>query len=284
MTLEELRNALADTNSISDKIWDSFLCALEDGSVCASEMSTEGEWRAVAWVKSAILSGFKAGGMKPFPWPRCVNPRPEFGDRNGMLSGDGEFYDRPSFPPRMFAAENSVRMVPGGSSVRRGAYVAPGVVIMPPSYINVGAWVGPGTMVDSHALVGSCARIGRNVHLSAGAQIGGVLEPAQARPVIIEDNVFVGGLCGIFEGVVVRSNAVLSAGVILTGSTKIYDLVNGIELQGEVPESAVVVPGSRPAHGAYASEMGISLQAPCIVKYRDAKTEAAVALEKALRA
>ena len=281
---EELERALADPGLISSAAWEAFLDALERGTVRAAEKGTDGQWRAVAWVKTAILAGFKAGGLAPFPWPRSVAIRPEFGDKRGALSGDGEFYDRPSFPPRTFAAEDSIRMVPGGSSVRRGTYVAPGVVIMPPSYVNVGAWIGPGTMIDSHALVGSCAQIGGGVHLSAGAQIGGVLEPAQARPVIIEDNVFVGGLCGVFEGIVIRANAVLSAGVVLTGSTRIFDLVNGVELKGEVPESAVVVPGSRPAGGAFAAAAGISLQAPCIVKYRDSKTDAAVALESALRA
>ncbi|MEI6876069.1 MAG: 2,3,4,5-tetrahydropyridine-2,6-dicarboxylate N-succinyltransferase, partial [Spirochaetota bacterium] len=178
---------------------------------------------------------------------------------------------------------SNVRLVPGGSSIRRGAYVAPGVVMMPPAYINVGAWVGAGTMVDSHALVGSCAQIGERVHLSAAAQVGGVLEPAGARPVVVEDDCFVGALSGLFEGVVVRRRAVLAPGVILTGSTVLFDLVKGRELRGEVPEGAVVVPGSRPARGDYATTRGICLYAPCIVKYRDADTNAATALEEALR-
>jgi 2,3,4,5-tetrahydropyridine-2-carboxylate N-succinyltransferase len=167
--------------------------------------------------------------------------------------------------------------------VRRGAHVAKGVVVMPPAYVNVGAYVGAGTMVDSHALVGSCAQIGARVHLSAGAQVGGVLEPAGARPVIVEDEAFVGGLVGLFEGVLVRARAVLAPGVLLTGSTTLFDLVNGRELVREVPEGAVVVPGSRPAKGDFARARGIQLGAPCIVKYRDARTDAATALEEALR-
>jgi 2,3,4,5-tetrahydropyridine-2-carboxylate N-succinyltransferase len=154
---------------------------------------------------------------------------------------------------------------------------------MPPAYVNVGAFVGAGSMVDSHALVGSCAQIGERVHLSAGAQVGGVLEPAGALPVVVEDEAFVGGLCGLFEGVVVGRRAVLAAGVVISASTRLYDLVNSREISGEVPEGAVVVPGSRPARGAYAESLGLSLSAPCIVKYRDQKTDAATALEEALR-
>ncbi len=179
--------------------------------------------------------------------------------------------------------DDGVRMVPGGSSVRRGAHVARGVVVMPPAFVNVGAFVGEGTMVDSHALVGSCAQIGRRVHLSAGAQVGGVLEPVNARPVIVEDEVFVGALCGLFEGVVVRERAVLASGVILTASTVVFDLVQEREWTREIPAGAVVVPGVRPARGAFAVSRGIGLSAPCIVKYRDARTDAATALESALR-
>ncbi len=192
-------------------------------------------------------------------------------------------FDKSTFPPRAFCLEDSVRLVPGGSSVRRGARLAPGVVVMPPSYINVGATVGAGSMVDSHVLVGSCAWVGERVHLSAGVQVGGVLEPPQARPVVIEDDCFVGALSGLFEGIVLRKRVVLAPGIILTSSTTIYDLVNGREFRGEIPEGAVVVPGSRPARGAYAEKNGVSLYAPCIVKYRDGKTDAAVVLEEALR-
>jgi 2,3,4,5-tetrahydropyridine-2-carboxylate N-succinyltransferase len=244
---------------------ESLLEALESGLARAASRAADGAWSANAWVKLAILVGFKSTAMV------------EYAD-SPLAS-----IDKTAFPPRRFGLEDGVRLVPGGSAVRRGAHVEPGVVVMPPAYVNVGAWVGSGTMVDSHALVGSCAQIGTRVHLSAAAQIGGVLEPAGARPVVVEDDCFVGGLCGLFEGVVVRSRAVLATGTVITASTTIYDLVNGAELRGEVPEGAVVVPGSRPASGEYAKAHGISLYAPCIVKYRDGKTDAATALESALR-
>ena len=186
-------------------------------------------------MKLAILAGFRSTGMIELPgWP-------------------GGAVEKSAYPPRHFGASDGVRMVPGGSSVRRGAHVERGVVIMPPAYVNVGAWIGSGTMVDSHALVGSCAQIGERVHLSAAAQVGGVLEPAGARPVVVEDDCFVGALCGLFEGVLVRSRAVLAAGTVITASTTIYDLVNGVELRGELPEGAVVVPGSRSARGDFAA-------------------------------
>lgn len=241
------------------------LKALESGKLRAAERDAEGSWRAKVWVKSAILLGFRATGNIVYPeWP-------------------GGAIDKSAYPTRRFGVEEGIRLVPGGSSVRRGAYLAPGVVLMPPCYVNVGAWVGAGTMVDSHALVGSCAQIGTGVHLSAGVQVGGVLEPPGACPVIVEDDCFVGALSGLFEGVILRSRAVLAPGVILTASTKIYDLVEGRERRGEVPENAVVVPGSRPARGDWAASVGLSLYAPCIVKYRDASTEAATVLEEALR-
>lgn len=244
---------------------DALLSALESGSVRAASRGADGEWRANAWVKLAILAGFRSTGMI------------EYAD-SPLAS-----IDKSAYPPRRFGLEDGVRMVPGGSSVRRGAYVAAGVVVMPPAYVNVGAYVGAGTMVDSHALVGSCAQIGERVHLSAAAQVGGVLEPAGARPVVVEDDCFVGGMCGLFEGVILRTRAVLATGTVITASTTIYDLVNRRELRGEVPEGAVVVPGSRPASGAWATGLGLSLYAPCIVKYRDAKTDASTALEEALR-
>lgn len=241
------------------------LDALESGAVRSAARSARGEWSANAWVKLAILAGFRSTGMVEVPgWP-------------------GGAVEKSAYPPRHFGAADGVRVVPGGSSVRRGAHIESGVVIMPPAYVNVGAWVGAGTMVDSHALVGSCAQVGERVHLSAAAQVGGVLEPAGARPVVIEDDCFVGALCGLFEGVIVRSRAVLATGTVITASTTIYDLVNGRELRGELPEGAVVVPGSRPARGDFASTRGISLYAPCIVKYRDGKTDAATVLEEALR-
>ncbi len=241
------------------------LDALEAGTVRAAQRGEDGAWRANAWVKTGVLAGFRATATAEIPgWP-------------------GSAFDRAAFPPRQFTLAEGVRLVPGGSAVRRGAFVASGVVIMPPAYVNVGAFVDEGTMVDSHALVGSCAQIGKRVHLSAAAQVGGVLEPAGARPVIVEDDAFVGGLCGLFEGVVVRRRAVLAPGTLLTASTVVFDLVNGREQKGEIPEGAVVVPGSRPASGAFAQGQGLSLSAPCIVKYRDARTDAATALEEALR-
>ena len=241
------------------------LAALECGAARSAQRLDNGQWQANPWVKTGILAGFRSTVTAEVPgWP-------------------GPAFDRTAFPPRSFTLADGVRVVPGGSAVRRGAFVASGVVVMPPAYINVGAYVDEGTMVDSHALVGSCAQIGKRVHLSAAAQVGGVLEPAGALPVVIEDEAFVGGLCGLFEGVVVRRRAVLAPGVLITGSTRIYDLVHGRELTREVPEGAVVVPGTRPGSGAYAAAAGLSLAAPCIVKYRDPKTDAATALEEALR-
>ena len=238
---------------------------LESGELRAAEPDGTGGWRVNAWVKQAILVGFRAFSLEAQdggPWP---------------------FFDKGAYPARVLALADSVRLVPGGSSVRRGAYLAPGVVVMPPAYINVGAYVDEGTMVDSHALVGSCAQIGKRVHLSAAAQVGGVLEPAGARPVVIEDEAFVGGLVGLFEGIRVGARAVLASGVVITGSTVIHDLVHGRTWQREVPEGAVVVPGSRPASGDYAAGHGLHLAAPVIVKYRDHRTDAATALEEALR-
>lgn len=242
--------------------------ALESGAVRAAEPDSAAEtgWRTNAWVKQAILLGFKRTGVVPM------------GDGLGT-----PFFDKEGYPARSMKAEDGVRVVPGGTTVRRGAHVAKGVVMMPPAYVNVGAYVGSGTMVDSHALVGSCAQIGERVHLSAGAQIGGVLEPAGAQPVVVEDEAFVGGLVGLFEGVLVRKRAVLASGVLITGSTTILDLVHGREIRREVPEGAVVVPGTRPASGEFAVARGVALATPVIVKYRDERTAAATALEDALR-
>jgi len=244
---------------------EALLEALESGIVRSAEKGSDGNWHANTWVKQAILAGFRRTNI-------------------AELDGPGfPFFDKTAYLPRRFSLDSGVRLVPGGSSVRRGAYVSKGAVVMPPAYINVGAYVGEGTMVDSHALVGSCAQIGARVHLSAAAQVGGVLEPAGAVPVVIEDDAFVGGLVGLFEGIVVRKRAVLASGVVITGSTVIYDLVNGRELRKEIPEGAVVVPGSRPASGDYAKARGLHLAAPMIVKYRNERTDAATALESALR-
>jgi 2,3,4,5-tetrahydropyridine-2-carboxylate N-succinyltransferase len=201
----------------------------------------------------------------------------------------GTFLDKRALPARRFTLEQRVRIVPGGSSVRRGSYLAPGVIAMPPMYVNVGAYVGAGTMIDSHALVGSCAQIGERVHLSAAAQVGGVLEPAQARPVIIEDDVFVGGGCGVYEGVMLRRQAVLASGVVLSASTRVFDLVNQRELSGtreqplEIPERGVVVSGSRAIQNEYGRQNGLQIACAVIVKYRDERTNSATALEDALR-
>lgn len=255
--------------SADDPHWpeahEALLQHLESGEVRSAEPDGSGGWRVNVWVKHAILAGFRATGLVELPGPGFP------------------FIDKTAFPPRVLSVGDGVRMVPGGSSVRRGAYVAKGASLMPPAFINMGAFVDEGTMVDSHALVGSCAQVGKRVHISAAAQIGGVLEPAGARPVIIEDDAFIGGLAGVFEGVQVRKRAVLASGVVLTASTVLYDLVNEREWSREVPEDAVVVPGSRPAKGTFAESRGLHLGTAVIVKYRDARTDAATALEAALR-
>ncbi|HEY8833577.1 MAG TPA: 2,3,4,5-tetrahydropyridine-2,6-dicarboxylate N-succinyltransferase [Gemmatimonadaceae bacterium] len=257
---------------------DSLLDALEKGSIRAAEKDpATSEWRAVPWVKRGILLGFRVGIIADMSIPAAT-------DRAGF-----SFLDKDTYPPRRFTSADGVRIVPGGSSIRRGAYVSSGVVCMPPMYINVGAYVGTGTMIDSHALVGSCAQVGERVHLSAAAQLGGVLEPVNAAPVVIEDDVVVGGNCGIYEGTVVRKGAVIGAGVVLTRGTPVYDLERETVHRAEkgralvIPENAVVVPGARQAKGKWAQEQGISLQTPVIVKYRDEKTDAATALESWLR-
>jgi len=251
--------------------------AIECGTVRAAEPDPASPtgWRVNAWVKRGILLGFRLGKL---------TQQSAAGSDAGL-----SFVDKDTYPIRKFVPEEGVRIVPGGSSVRGGAYVARGVVCMPPMYINVGAYVDEGTMVDSHALVGSCAQIGKRVHLSAAAQIGGVLEPINASPVIIEDDVLVGGNTGVYEGTVVRKGAVLAAGTILTRGTPVYDLVRGevlratAELPLIIPEGAVVVPGSRAVTKGKGAEWGLSLYTPVIVKYRDEKTDLSTALEDYLR-
>ncbi len=248
-----------------------FRDALTRGEIRAAERMNS-EWRVNVWVKQGILLGFRLGELTQMGSGECLS-----------------FVDKDTFPSRKFSVGDRVRVVPGGSSVRLGAYLAPSVVCMPPMFINVGAYVDEGTLIDSHALVGSCAQIGKRVHLSAAAQIGGVLEPVNAAPVIIEDDVLVGGNSGVYEGTLVRANAVLGAGTILTRSTPLYDLVHGKiyraseEKPLEVPEGAVVVPGSRAVNKGPAAEWNISLYTPVIVKYRDAKTARGVELEEWLR-
>jgi 2,3,4,5-tetrahydropyridine-2,6-dicarboxylate N-succinyltransferase len=248
-----------------------FRDALTTGAIRAAEKH-DGRWQTNAWVKQGILLGFRIGRLA------------ESGDPH-VLS----FVDKDTYPARHFSTADNVRVVPGGSSVRCGAYVAPSVVCMPPMYINVGAYVDEGTMVDSHALVGSCAQVGKRVHISAAAQIGGVLEPINAAPVIIEDDVLIGGNCGVYEGTQVGTRAVLGAGVILTRSTPLFDTVKGEIYRAtadeslRVPEGAVVVPGSRGITKGKAAEWGLSLYAPVIVKYRDERTDRGVELEDILR-
>src|ERR1700745_2479891 len=242
---------------------------LTQGKLRAAE-KINGRWTVNAWVKRGILLGFRLGVLQEMP---------------AGLS----FVDKDTFPARQFTVADRVRGVPGGSSARLGAYIAPSVICMPPTFINVGAYVDEGTMIDSHALVGSCAQIGKRVHLSAAAQVGGVLEPVNAAPVIIEDDVLVGGNCGIYEGTLVRNRAVLGSGVILTRSTPLYDIVRGEVYRATadspltVPEGAVVVPGSRAISKGKAFEWGLSVYTPVIVKYRDEKTDTSVELEDLLR-
>jgi 2,3,4,5-tetrahydropyridine-2,6-dicarboxylate N-succinyltransferase len=254
-------------------VFEEFRATLERGEIRAAspDPATPTGWRVNAWVKQGILLGFRIGTLQDFP--------------SAALS----FVDKSTYPARTFSPNDGVRVVPGGSSVRAGAYVARGVVCMPPMYINTGAYVDEGTMVDSHALVGSCAQIGKRVHLSAAAQVGGVLEPVNASPVILEDDVLIGGNCGIYEGAIVRSGAVLASGVILTRGTPVYDLVNGTVIRASnetpliVPANAVVIPGSRAVTRGKGHEWGLSLYCPVIVKYRDDKTNLSTTLEDLLR-
>ena len=247
--------------------------ALESGELrsASPDPASPTGWRVNAWVKQGILLGFRLGVLEDIP------------------AGGLSFVDKHTYPVRRFTASDGIRIVTGGSSVRSGAYVARGVVCAPPMYINAGAFVDEGTMVDSHALVGSCAQIGKRVHLSAAAQIGGVLEPINASPVVIEDDVLVGGNCGVYEGTIVRKGAVLAAGTILTRGTPVFDLVNGAILRASaeipliIPENAVVVPGSRAVSKGKGQEWGLSLYAAVIVKYRDEKTDLSTTLEDLLR-
>jgi 2,3,4,5-tetrahydropyridine-2,6-dicarboxylate N-succinyltransferase len=248
-----------------------FLADLEKGIIRSAARGDDGVWTSQPWVKEGILAAFRIGII------------------NEYASGALSFLDKDTIPPRRFRKEDGVRIVPGGTAVRRGAHIAKGVVLMPPSYVNVGAFVDEDTMIDSHALVGSCAQIGKRVHISAAAQIGGVLEPVGALPVIIEDDVIVGGNSGVYEGTVVRPRAVIGAGVILTASTPVYDAVRQQVYRRtgdrplEIPYGAVVVPGSRPLKSPFGMDNGLHISTPVIVKYRDDKTDAATLLEEALR-
>ena len=246
--------------------FDYLIEGLNTGRIRSASRDARGNWVAHAWVKRGLLYGFRTGKLEE------------------LASVPAPFFDKHTFPLKSLEVKDQVRLVPGGSSIRTGAYVGAGVICMPPMYINTGAYVDEGTMVDSHALVGSCAQIGKRVHLSAAVQVGGVLEPPGALPVIIEDDCFIGGGCGIYEGCIVRESAVLAPGVILTSSTRLYDLFHERIIEtGEVPPRAVVVPGSRNKPGSFAREHGIATYVPVIVKYRDARTDAATELESALR-
>ena len=253
-------------------VFEELKSALNRGEVRAAERAGSGKWLVNSWVKQGILLGFRMGAI------------------TDMSAGESfKFFDKDTYPTRPTKIDDNVRIVPGGSTIRDGAYIAPGVVCMPPMFVNAGAYVDQGTMIDSHALVGSCAQIGKRVHISAAAQIGGVLEPVGAVPVIIEDDVLVGGNCGVYEGTIVRERAVLATGTVLTGSTPVYDLVKGEIYQRtadeplEIPAGAVVVPGTRAVTAERGRDWGLSLYAAIIVKYRDEKTDTAVRLEDYLR-
>ncbi|MBR1706186.1 MAG: 2,3,4,5-tetrahydropyridine-2,6-dicarboxylate N-succinyltransferase [Bacteroidales bacterium] len=245
--------------------------ALEKGEVRVAE-KVDGRWVVNKWVKEVILAGFRLGAV------------------TDMSQGQFSYFDKATFPVRRFSPEDGVRIVPGGSSIRRGAYLAPGSIVMPPAYVNVGAYVGEGTMVDSHVTIGSCAQIGRHIHISASTQIGGVLEPAGATPTIVEDGAFIGGNCGIYEGTLVEEGAVIASGVVITSSTALFDATTGAFIRRNaegrivVPRGAVVVSGSKPIiRDGKPLEGGVHLYCPVIVKYRDEKTSGSVQLENLLR-
>ncbi len=276
MTLrEKIETLFAQSEFSADdrETYEEFKTALRRGEIRSAEKDSSGNWNANAWVKQGILLGFRMGKMVEMSKPTETL----------------QFFDKDTFPLRPMTLADGVRIVMGGSAIRDGSYVAPSVVVVPPAYINVGAYVDEGTMVDSHALVGSCAQIGKRVHLSAAAQIGGVLEPVNATPVIIEDDVLVGGNTGVYEGTIVRERVVLASGVILTRSTPVFDLPNNriIKPEGgnslEIPAGAVVVQGSRAVTTGFGKENGLSIYCPIIVKYRDEKTDASTKLEDYLR-
>lgn len=276
MNLETSINELSkktEFDSDDRAIYEEFKLALRRGAIRSAEKDSDRNWHANAWVKQGILLGFRMGKMV------------EMSKATETL----QFFDKDTFPLRPMSLDDGVRIVMGGSAIRDGCFVAPGVVVVPPAYINVGAYVDEGTMVDSHALVGSCAQIGKRVHLSAAAQIGGVLEPVNATPVIVEDDVLVGGNTGIYEGTIVRERAVLASGVILTRSTPVFDLPNERVIKSEnggsleIPAGAVVVQGSRAVSSGFGKESGLSIYCPIIVKYRDEKTDSSTKLEDYLR-
>lgn len=271
---QNIETLISDPNAFEQNqknhILDQFINFLDSGQIrCAEQI--DNNWVINSWVKAGILEVFKNSKMID------------------MSNQNYGFFDKDAIPTKSMTLDDGIRIVPGGSSIRKGAFVAKGVICMPPMYINIGAYVDSGTMIDSHALVGTCAQVGKNVHLSAASQIGGVLEPAGASPVIVEDNVMIGGNCGVYEGVRLQENVVLGTGVILNASTKVFDLVNQTELKSSsdnplvIPRGAVVVPGSRAINTDYAKANSLSIATPLIIKYRDDKTDAKTALEDALR-
>lgn len=270
--IEVLFNKSAFTSEDRD-VFEEFKFALRRGEIRSAEKGSDGVWHANSWVKQGILLGFRMGKMVEMSMPTETL----------------QFFDKDTYPLRPMTLENGVRIVPGGSTIRDGCYVAKNVVLMPPCYVNVGAYVDEGTMIDSHALVGSCAQIGKRVHLSAAAQIGGVLEPVGAVPVVIEDDVLVGGNTGVYEGTIVRERAVLASGVILTRSTPVFDLPNETIIKSdgdkplEIPAGAVVVQGARAVTKGFGKDNGLSIYCPIIVKYRDEKTDVSTRLEDYLR-
>jgi 2,3,4,5-tetrahydropyridine-2-carboxylate N-succinyltransferase len=274
--IEQLFDQKPDTYTDAHfRLFADFKAALNEGRVRPAEPCPDSPtgWRVNTWVKKGILLGFRMGGVVEMSVDRDRMP----------------FFDKSTYPVKRFTAESGVRIVPGGSSIRDGCYIGKGVTCMPPMYINAGAYVDDGTMVDSHALVGSCAQIGKHCHISAASQIGGVLEPVGAMPVIVEDDVLIGGNCGVYEGTVVKRRAVLGTGTILNRSTPVYDLVRGTVHRATddeplvVPEGAVVIAGSRALASGPGKEWGLSIYTPVIVKYRDAKTDTRIQLEDLLR-
>ncbi len=277
MTLQEKINSLYNDSSkynIADfeYIRKELLYGLNKGKIRSAEKDESNKWKVNDWVKKGILLLFKYGNLFDYSINNTFN-----------------YFDKHTLPTHDFQLEDNVRIVPGGSSIRTGSYIAPGVICMPPMYINIGAYVDEATMIDSHALVGTCAQVGKRVHLSAASQIGGVLEPPNARPVIVEDDVMIGGNCGIYEGTLIRRRAVLGSGVVITSSTKIFDLVKERIIKAEngnpieIPEGAVVVPGTRKINTPFAEKFGLSISSPIIIKYRDEKTDSKTALEDYLR-
>ncbi len=272
----ELVEAGASANRDAARaMFDKLRAALSAGEVRAAERDASSAvgWRVNTWVKQGILLGFRFGDTKDV----------------SMDHGKWPFFDKDTLPMKKYAAGSNVRIVPGGSAVRDGAFIAPGVICMPPMYVNIGAYIGEASLIDSHALVGSCAQIGARVHVSAAAQIGGVIEPVGAIPVIVEDEALIGGNTGLYEGVIVKSRAVIAAGTILTGSTPVYDLVKGDIIRPSadhplvIPEGAVVVPGARAVTAGKGPEWQLSLATPVIVKYRDSRTDTRTELEAWIR-